>query len=223
MMSRLSRIAKWLWEGVWYYILIFSLVMVAWVFVKTLHDCDEQRIRFAGLTLQILGFFSVSIGIYQISEQFGRPNLIQHIIEYFQRFPWRRLHKVVIVGPARAGAAAPEIQARGRIIPPGKSVEDQIEALRKEIDGVHKRVDDAEERINRDVKSLREEIRQKAQETGAQVDSTRQDLESTVAGSLDLELIGVILFVLGVSLSTASPELAASIGGNTCAALQGSP
>lgn len=165
--------------------------------------------RLAGLVLQVLGIGTVAVGIRDTRSVFGHPSLCRRLMEWFGRFPVYGGREVVIgMGATSLGMAG----LRARVLisaPPGTaSLESRVEALEKNLNFLRDEIDALHHEAEKNTRRLTEGISEEKQERVAEDQKLGKRLESATAGGLHISAMGVTWLFAGVTLSTASLEIA---------------
>ncbi len=173
----------------------------------------DDRVRYCGLALELLGIFTVVSGLREKRLLFKRPGLLDHVCSWLARRPrWgartQTLSASLFANAQAFGTAklsvwqgtSPEASAEARLA----ALEANVETLRTE----HSETS----------KELQEEIRKRADAVDSErlaresADrDIRTQLETFGAGSLHLETAGLFWLVLGVALATAPTEVASAL------------
>lgn len=197
----------WLSEArrVW---IVLGTLLIAVVVVWQI-GASEKAVRLAGLVLQVLGIGTVAVGIRDTRSVFGHPSLCRRLMEWFGRFPVYGGREVVIgMGATSLGMAG----LRARVLisaPPGTaSLESRVEALEKNLNFLRDEIDALHHEAEKNTRRLTEGISEEKQERVAEDQKLGKRLESATAGGLHISAMGVTWLFAGVTLSTASLEIA---------------
>jgi len=173
----------------------------------------DDRVRYCGLALQLLGIFTVVSMLRDKRILFERQGLLDNVRSWLARHPrWGARTQTLspslfanaqVFGTAKLSAwrwTSPEASAEARLT----ALEANVETLRTEHSETSKK--------------LQEEIRKSAGAVDSErlaresADSDiRTQLETFGAGSLHLETAGLFWLVLGVALATAPTEVASAL------------
>jgi len=104
-----------------------------------------------------------------------------------------------VVGRARAHVTANPVD---------NSAQARIEALEKNIKHVQGRISSLETDLDEQGQELRESLEAERRTRANETERLRARLEATETGGLHLSAIGAAWLLVGVTLSTAAPELA---------------
>jgi len=202
-------LGRWLLEAqrVW----APAVVVVAIVAVSFLMPAKpEDRLRYCGLTLELLGIATVVLGIIGKRKLFKKPTLREHIRSWFDRRPrWGRRRQAILAGTASLGIASAAAKlSLWRGIPPNASLEDRVAAVEQNLNTLRTELANAEKDIQNEARQRTEAIdaERRARETA--MNEMRVQLEGMGAESLHVEMTGVFWLVVGVVLDTISAELA---------------
>lgn len=201
--------ALWLWlvEPRHFWLAAF-VIAIALLFALR-RGATESEIRITGLLLQALGIGTVAWGIRETRALFGRPSIVTLSREWLRRFPV--FGGQVVSASANITLPRFSLHARGNSsvsTVPNATVEARIEALEKNVKLINERIDYTQsemDQISRSHAKLLEQ-EQQARATGDQ--EIRLKLEAVETGGLHISAMGALWLFVGVTLSTAAPEIA---------------
>jgi hypothetical protein len=211
--SWVRRMVQWAIVDPWLVWLAVIAPLVLLVPIGVLFTC-EPRVRFAGMTFQLMGLVTAVWGLRDDRKLFLEPTALQRLGLWMRAFPRRRPHPLPL--PADAGELVPQAAA-----PPEPTL--NMMSLEESIASLHQ----AARRQAADLLVLSNDLRtlgQKARKAFAQERSSRETadreinakLHEAVAGDLPFDLIGVVYFLLGTVLGSTSIELAPLLFGDAC-------
>jgi hypothetical protein len=197
---------RWLLEArlAW----LFAATMVASILLPVLCSSGESGFRLAGLALQIVGILAVAWGIHETRLLFERPSLFGTVGGWLERRP-RFRGRVVAVGSSLLGSSVIG-RARAHVTanPEDDTVAGRLDALEKNIGLVNDRISGLGTELDEQSRELRESLEQERQTRAKEAEELRARLEATETGGLHLSAVGAAWLAVGVTLSTAAPELA---------------
>lgn len=201
--------AFWLWlmEPRHFWLAILVVVLAGGLSLR--RGVTEPEVRITGLVLQILGIGTVAWGIRETRVLFGRPTLVDKFLDWLRRFPVYGGHLVsgsanITVGPASVHGRGYTSASAGL----DASVQARVDALERNVKLINERIShtqnemDQKFRIHADLLEREEHIR------GREVQALRAKLEATETGGLHISAMGALWLFVGVTLSTAAPEIA---------------
>lgn len=216
MRSFLKNLWRWIRDNgrwiasaapVWGTLAIVAAVAVIASFLPAKID---DRIRYCGMTLELLGVFTVAIGLREKRRIFNRLSLFEHFQQWVGRRPRWGLstHAVIAAGTgsvSRSGSAKASVW---RGVAAGATLDARVAAIEANLETLR----GEQEEI---VRQIQEEVRNRT----AALDSERRTRESVVgeiqiqldtfgAGGLHIEAAGLFWLVVGIVLATASTEVA---------------
>ena len=209
-MLRLKALGPWLAE-MWHVWLALAVTGIA-LAVSLRPPVQEPTVRLTGLVLQVLGIGTVAWGISETRRLYGHKPLFTVAANWVKRFPLFNRTYVGRVANAESATAADSV--RGYMThgtPQGASVEEQLEAVRKNIHALHSRIDAAQSESGRQVSLVRESVERETAERVRSDAETRSLLESTATGGVHISAIGALWLFVGVVLSTAGLEITAML------------
>lgn len=87
------------------------------------------------------------------------------------------------------------------------TLEERVEALEKSLALTNEKIDNTKAHLNQEITKTVEAIKQEEQTRAAEDLHIHKKLEATSTGGVHISLIGAIWLFVGVTLSTASPEI----------------
>jgi len=182
--------------------------MFASILLPALLRWSESGFRLTGLALQVLGICAVAWGIHQTRVLFNQPSMLGSVGDWLKRRP--RLHgRAVSVGASlQCSSVVGRARAHVTANPVDNSAQARIEALEKNIKHVQGRISSLETDLDEQGQELRESLEAERRTRANETERLRARLEATETGGLHLSAIGAAWLLVGVTLSTAAPELA---------------
>ncbi len=202
--SRLAIRALWpLWIG------IFALVAV-WLILFIL-GCREKDIRLLGMFLQLGGFLTVAKGLMDSGRLFKKLTVREKIALWFKEFPRRRV--TIQTGSGRGIAPAMTGSGRGMVLPgPDTPLEKRVEMLEERTTNLFSEVGELGGKLRAQSDELTLKITEEVTERKEGHRAFEEQLERAVIGGIHVEWWGVIFFIAGIILASASPELSGLLG-----------
>lgn len=216
----LKQCAAHLWLGIralWpFWFGIFALVAV-WSIVFIL-GCREKDIRLLGMFLQLGGFLTVAKGLRDSGRLFKKPTVRERIALYFKGFPRRRVTNHIL--SAQGIVKAMTGSGRGIVLPgPDTPLEKRVEMLEERTKNLSSEVGELGGKLRAQSDELTLKITEEVTERQAGHRAFEEQLERAVIGGIHVEWWGVIFFIAGIILASASPELACLLGNSGNCAL----
>lgn len=204
----ISRIRIWLWEARQIWIAAFAIpcvLLLCWIALPNW----EPRIRYTGMLLELMGLATVALGIRETRSLFSRPSLLQVARAWFSRFPGFRQDVKVIVGSGGISMGGASVSAFGSSGPaPTATLEERVAILEKSVNQAHLLIHEANRKIAQETQQRQSEIEVVKRELEDGDSKNKQLLEAAAAGGLYLETTGVFWLAFGITLATASNEIA---------------
>lgn len=210
-MSKLYSWLKALWNWLselrhfWLTIAVTGIAL----FISLRPGTEEPVIRFSGLALQILGIGTVAWGISETRALFGRPSLFAVAKSWLLRFP--PFHSGVVSGTANIDLGGLTMSGRGYSMDnagPNATPEARIEVLEKNIGRVNERIDQTQREMDTEFRNADAALKQEEQARDAEDQAIRHKLETSETGGIHVTAMGALWLLVGVTLSTASLEIA---------------
>lgn len=214
----LGQVLHWLVVGsrklaaalVWPGLALLTVVLLA-VILHTqspLNFCTEMSVRWTGMVLQIVGFGIAAWIVHQSIVTLDGPRPFSALRAYLRRFPRRKTLHFSGTAPGVTASADTALISGYVTVGPGASLEDRVASLETRLEGVHKRMVEIEKTAADNVARVRQEARDAAAGTKAEIAEIRDQLAQIHVTSVSWEWAAILLFIGGVVLASASPELA---------------
>jgi hypothetical protein len=164
-------------------------------------------IRYAGTCLQVLGLFTVAIGLRQMRLLFGRPSLAASIAQWFKQLG-------NVFAPSKdavvhAGSAAMSMTAGmagvATTLGANASLDERVSALERELTTLRRDLNASIERAHQQVGGVKAELKEERRARERADSLTAKKVEEVAIGGLRLEIVGVLWLILGV-LGTSIPQ-----------------
>jgi hypothetical protein len=206
----LKRLWFWAWKP---YPVYLTVLAVALPFVASFYWPDEDTIRRSGLWLELLGIYTVWLGIEETRKLFGHPPFLkqarQRVRQWWQARPPFRRGVTVGIGAASIGVSG--ARARGSVwnnAPPDATVEQRLDAMEKNLTRVRDDLARFEGKTDDEFAKQTETLKQEQQSRATADQELRDLLTATETGGLHITMAGAIFLFAGVVMSTVPVELA---------------
>lgn len=187
--------------------LTVGVLMVA-ISIVCQFGASEPALRLTGLGLQLLGICIVAVGIRQTRSLFGHPSLIERALGWIGRFPVYGGRVVTLGGSVSIGAFTASGRGYVESCPRDATNDARIEALEANVQRLRDRITQAEVEADKCAQKLTQQVAAEQQDRATEDRKLAARLESAAAGGLHISAMGVAWLFAGVTLSTASPEIA---------------
>jgi hypothetical protein len=205
---RLSALRSWFAKPRYVWIALAVVVLALGVTFRP--GTSEPTIRLVGLALQLMGICTVIWGISETRNLFGHPSLSSKVKAWLGEFPLRR--RSIVIGAAAIAAGSASVKGRGYVTHgpgPNPTTETRLNALEKNIAALHDRISGTEREMDAELQKGADALKGEADARLAEDKTIREKLEATGTGGVHISAIGAFWLFVGVTLSTASVELAA--------------
>nr|WP_309501624.1 hypothetical protein [uncultured Roseovarius sp.] len=175
-------------------------------------DFEEQVIRLTGMALQLIGVATVAKKLRDSGRLFQKPTVRERIALYFKRFPRRRVttHNLTPQGiSSESSASSPRLFSSPG---PDTPLEQRVEMLEEKTSGLFEDVSELGGKLRAQSNDLTRKITKEATQRKEEHKSIEEQLERAVVGGIHVEWSGVIFFIAGIILASASPEIACMLG-----------
>lgn len=205
--ARVKAVWPWLMEyrHAWLAILVVALALVICFY----EDPSERSVRLTGLVLQILGIATVVWGISVTRALFGHVSVASVILNWAQRCPL--LKQTHSLSGSVSVSVASSLKASGYQTnnPPANATVDQrLESLERNVQLIHDRISGAQNEFDSDIKKASEALGIEAAVRETADRRLNETLQETSLGGVHISAIGALWLFVGVTLSTAAPEIA---------------
>ncbi|MEI7866824.1 MAG: hypothetical protein WCI11_02950 [Candidatus Methylumidiphilus sp.] len=176
----------------------------------------EQIIRVLGLVLQIGGILTVFRDINGKRKHFNLPSLLSSMgakLKTCINTGLIRLHLrrgKGVSGVCSVATAPPYGKARsyGMHMPDtNATIEPQLEAIEKNIISIHDRISMTQNEMDDESRKTASALKCQEQSMQAEDSAIRDELKTIVTGGVHISIIGAVLLLVGVILSTIPSEI----------------
>ena len=205
--ARIKAIWPWLLEV--RYAWLSVIVILGSLTISLRPHTPEPVIRITGLVLQLLGVGTVTWGISETRALFGHPSLASKAKAWIGRFPL--LRREIVLGGSIIGLSSVTGNARGYVTNdpgPNPTVETRLESLEKNVSLIHERINQTHNEMDQEFRKAEESLKLEKQLRQEEDNATREKLEATGTGGVHISAIGASWLFVGVTLSSASVEIA---------------
>lgn len=189
---------------------ICALLAVWWIVFY--FGYRENHIRLLGMVLQLVGFLFVAKGLRDSGALFEKLTVRESMALYFKSFPRRSVTNHII---SAQGISASASFGSGRIsvLPgPNTPLEKRVEMLEERTANLFSAVGELEGKLRAQSDELTLRITEERTEREAEHKAFGKKLERAVVGGIHAEWLGLIFFIVGIFLASASPELCGLLG-----------
>lgn len=216
----LARTKAWQWIKAFVFLLLEArrffpkrflvVVLVVFIFGYLLPGTIDDRVRYCGLALQVIGISTVAWGLRARRRLFNLPSLWDNLRAY--------LGQCLRLGAkpqtnSFSGTGGYSLSGRGRVsswqgVPPDASIEDRLAALEANVESLKTQQAETDKELQEETRKLIEAADSERRMRESAVIDIRRQLGTLGAGGLQLEWAGVFWLILGVVLATAPSEIA---------------
>jgi hypothetical protein len=170
----------------------------------------SAAVRWAGMTLQLLGLLAVAYGLRETRKVFGAPTVVRRAWGWFGRLRqvFRR-PKPIAVRASAGGVAVVGGRARVRR-GAGATVEQRLDVLESNPKSFETEFDESTSELSSRTGRLEKELRRERDDRKAADGKTWSQIEETAIGGLHLEVVGLVWLALGV-VGTSIPDEPANL------------
>lgn len=185
-------------------VLVFSIIG------SQLPGTAEDRVRYCGLALQLLGISIVAWGLRDRRLLFNLPSPLDNLRGYLRQFPrWGAKPQTINI----IGTGGILVGGSGKVsvwigVPPGASIEDRLAALKGNVESLKTQQAEIAKELQEETRKRFEAVDSERRKRESAVIDIRRQLNTLGAGGLHLEWAGVFWLFLGVFLATIPSEIA---------------
>ena len=210
----LQMLWEWICLGKWYVLVILlSGMTVYWLILlppfSFLGYCKEREARWLGWLLQVIGFLIIAWGYNSDAKQHERLRPLRWIAQ----FPKPFAGKIVSVSAVSIGLASGS--ARGMVIhntANTSTIEERLAALEANAKAYYNETSIQTSELRKTLSELRRDFNDHRNKMSNTVGNLGERIVESVSGRVQLNLFAVVLFIIGISVATLSPELASYFG-----------
>ncbi len=201
-----ARFYRWLAEAK--LVIMCLLIITAAVMLGFKAWPSESSIRSSGYALQLIGMVFAIGGLLGIRKHFKQPSLKILVVSWLRRFPKWKIKKILGEGGVTLKSCTADGEGElWKQDDPSKSVQKRIDNIIENLETIRNKQRDHSKSID-DLKSSHEELKQDiTAQTKNIEDGIRADIELLHTSDITTSLAGLILLLVGISMSTLAPEL----------------
>jgi len=208
----------WLWikgnvrwiasaSPVWGTVTVVALVAVIASFLPGKLD---DRIRYCGMILELLGVFTVVAGLREKRRLFKRPNILEHLRQWLGRRPrWgARTQTVIVTGTGNLSVVGGAKISVRQGVAPDATLETRMAAIEANLETLRSELTETAKELNDKIRNSTEALDSERWKRESAVSALQTQLDTFGAGGLHIEAAGLFWLVLGVVLASAPTEVA---------------
>ncbi|TAK67461.1 MAG: hypothetical protein EPO19_11050 [Betaproteobacteria bacterium] len=188
-----------------------AVVVGSGILFSLIPTSSENRIRYCGLSLELLGIGAVVFGLEAKRRLFGLKGLWSRLTEAISRFPsWPGKSKMVALSGNSITAGAGTLTAAGlrEEARPDLSVEERLSAVEADVLALQKQQSEFTVQIRRQSEATNAAIEAERNAREKDAKNLRSELKELGTGDLHIEAAGVLWLMLGAALATLPSEIA---------------
>lgn len=169
---------------------------------------SQDAVRQLGLLYELVGVVVVVIEIRKTSAKNLRTPIAARLFQYLKRIPISFAKPPVVVGKLIAAECKETAFALASLSTgPGTTIEQRVAYLEAMTRGLQTHVEHVQVLIDREVEVREAAVTAEGAARADAVRSLQEQIKEIETGGLDLSLFGVFWLILGMLLSTATPEV----------------
>jgi hypothetical protein len=184
------------------------LAIVIGVIVFLVTASGGAAVRFAGMTLQLLGLFAVAYGLRQTRLLFRKPGTVSKFQKFFITLvsafkrPEPSIFSVSSTSFATFGG-----ETRAYVVP-GPSFENRLSALEVNLELLRNEIDTKNAVFNQELSKIKESFETENRDLTSRIEQAAKATEELGSGGLHIEWMGLIWLFIGVILTSIPDEIA---------------
>jgi len=215
MIAWLKRLRNWVvrvfaWLGdarqVWVAVLtIPGVFLICWAAIPSW----EPRIRITGMCLELLGLGTVAYGLREIRKLFNQPSMIEVALQWLGSFPKFKFEARIVAGTGHIELGGAAVTAFGTAsLAATVSLEERVAFLEKGLNQTNVLIHETQRKIEDEARKRGSTLDAERREREAGDTKNHKLLQEAMAGGLYLETTGVLWLFCGITLATASSDIA---------------
>jgi len=201
----------------WYSLLLTAGTAIAvWFWPAPVTDASPSdfRIRFWGMTLQLIGAWTVWHDLTDSARKFGKTSLLANTIEWAKRLIFGHGHAVGGTFAVTADSCASfQGKARKPQPPDGSPWESRIETLEYNLSKVDEELSQAFRQITDTETKLKDQIKEESKKREEAHKEIQKDLHEAIVGNYATLVFGAFWVAIGIVVSALAPEIAKVVAG----------
>ncbi len=187
--------------------LIIGGVALAFTVGWFLSTTPSAAVRYTGMILQILGLFTVAIGLSNMRRLFGRPSVTDKVFGWFGRLAaaFTRPKSYTLEASTGSSVIVGNRADVVRSVGQGALLEDRVLLLEENVKQLRHKMDTEVQELRRDLAAAKESIQRERAEREAADKEALRTIEEVGIGGLHLEMVGLCWLFLGI-MGTSIPD-----------------
>jgi hypothetical protein len=210
LLTWLHQVLRWLLNNWPLWAPAVVLFGIPVLLVIALPGTGEERIRFSGLVLELLGVCTVVYGLREKGRLFGK-SWSQRLSRALSNFPrWPKPPRIDSMSASALGNATMQGRMSGWMnVPADASLERRVQALEYNLNTLQQEQQASVQELRTADASLRASIENENTQRIAAETEARKKLEGLGGDGIHIEEMGIVWLIFGTILATASQEIAA--------------
>jgi len=171
----------------------------------------STQVRYAGVSLETLGFVLVAIGIRETRKLFERPSLMANLAEW-SRFVVNAFrsqqHSSMASVTGRLNLTLPALEWKGTGTVRESTLQDRVEILERGLQSLRDVVRENLQRQDNRLTEIDSAVRDEKSERVSAIANASYKVEQLAVGGLQYEIVGLIWVVVGTLASNLPDEVA---------------
>jgi len=187
-----------------------AVILVCWAVIPGW----EPRIRIAGMFLELLGLSTVAFGLRETRKLFDKPSLFESARQWLRNFPKFKFETRIVAGSGHINLGGGAASAFGTAsLSATASLEERVAFLENGLNQANMLIHQIQQKIDEEARKHGSAIDTVRQEIRRGDENNQQLVKEAMAGGLYIEITGAVWLLFGITLATASNEIASVLFG----------
>lgn len=201
----IKALINWIAEPRFFWLCLFVIgIFVCFVFIG---GPSEQKIRVAGMFLQLGGVGTVAWGLREARRLFGHPHFFQLLLWWAKRFP--KYHLKTTTGVVRITLPL-SVSASGynwHTTDPDSPIDERMVAVEANLSTLKTLFDQTQQHLDHATRTINSQLHKERLLREGADQETRKKLETAQTGGLWISAVGLAWLFIGIIMSSMSMEL----------------
>lgn len=205
----------------WYnFLLLAGTATAIWFWPAPITDNtpSDVRIRLWGMSLQLIGAYTVWHDLTESARKFGKTSLLANTIAWAKRLIFGHGQAVGAICATTANVCFGGRATSRRPQPPdGSPLESRIETLEYNLSKIDEELSQAFQEITNTESKLKDRINEESRKREEAHKEIQKDLHEAIVGNYATLVFGAFWVAIGIVVSSLAPEIAKVVAGQSLA------
>jgi hypothetical protein len=208
----IKAISHWLAQPwlVWVSVAVLLCVMLV---ASWLPGRLEARVRYCGLLLELIGVVTVVYNLREKRRLFKQPSLYDHLRSWLRCRPrWGVEPRTILTADSLSISLSGKARLSSwRVMSSQASAEARLSALEANVETLRTQQAETTKHLEQEITNMIETVNSERRTRESAIGKIRTRLETFGAGSLHLEMVGLVWLICGMVASSISSEIAGAL------------